>query len=225
MPHSYKPLSYFSDHYQEEFFVRDIYKLPYYQQNILLYEAELLAEDLEIYLDDQRDSEDLDWIKRISGKILITKKFAFYCRLCLKENVENKCAKRNAKKYEKRIKKYEERVDRLEKFVGSCFAAVSGWIYQSRDKNSMRLFFILSQLLRHNFSRKKQIEWFESYFENCKEEEVLKLASEVCLEYKYMNDPYYTHNLLPLISRAMERQVKKLQPEALPCNDPNVPAT
>jgi hypothetical protein len=225
MPHSYKPLSYFSDHYQEEFFVRDIYKLPYYQQNILLYEAEFLIEDLETYLDDQRDSEDLDWIKRISRKILITKKFAFYCRLCLKENVENKCAKRNAKKYEKRIKKYEEHIDKLEKFISSCFAAVSDWIYHSRDKNTMRLFFALGQSLKYNFSRKKQIEWFESYFENCKEEEVLKLASQVCSEYKYMNDPYCSHHLLPLISRAMTRQVKKLQSEALPCNDPDAPAT
>jgi len=225
MPHPYKPLSYFSDHYQEEFFVRDIYKLPYYQQNILLHEAELLVADLEIYLNDQRDSDDLNWIKRISTKILTTKKFAFYCRLCLKENVENRRAERNEKKYEKRIKKCEERIDKLEKFVGSCFAAVSGWLYYSRDKNSMRLFFTLSQLLRYNFSRKKQIEYFESYFENCKEEEVLKIASEVCLEYKYMNDVYYTHHLLPLISRAMTRQVKRLQPEALPCNDPNVPAT
>jgi hypothetical protein len=156
MPHSYKPLSYFSYHYQEEFLVRDIYKLPYYQQNILLYEAELLVEDLEAHLDDQRDSEDLNWIKKISGKILITKKFAFHCRLSLKENVENKRAKRDAKKYEKRIKAYEERDKKLEKFIGSCFAAVSGWLYYSRDKNSMRLFFTLSQLLRCNFSRKNR---------------------------------------------------------------------
>jgi len=223
MPHSYKPLSYFSDHYQEEFFVRDIYKLPYYQQNILLYEAELLIEDLEAYLDDQRDSEDLDWIKRISHKILTTKKFALYCRLYLKENVENKRAKRDAKKHEKRIKKYEERDRKLDKFISSCFDAVSGWIYYTRDGNSMRLFFILGQLLRYNFSRKKQIECFESYFEDCKEEEVLRLASQVCLEYQkgFMNDVYWKHHLSPLIYRAMTR----LQSQTLPCNDPDAPAT
>ena len=221
MPHSYKPLSYFSYHYQEEFFVRDLFKLPYHQQNILLYEAELLIEDLEAYLNDQRDSEDLDWIKRTSHKILTTKKFAFYCRLSLKENVENRRAKRAEKKYQKLFENYQKRNEKLNKFISSCFEAVSGWLYCSKDKNSMRLFFILSQLLRYNFSRKKQIECFESYFENCKEEEVLKIASEVCLEYKYMNDVYYIHHLSPLISRAMTR----LQSEALPCNDPDAPAT
>ncbi len=223
MPHSYKPLSYFSDHYQEEFLLRDIYKLPYYQQNILLYEAELLVEDLEVYLDDQRDSEDLNWIKKISSKILITKKFAFYCRLSLKENVENRRAKRAEKKYQKLFENYEKRNRKLDEFISSCFDAVSGWIYHTRDKNSMRLFFILGQLLRYNFSRKKQIACFESYFENCKEEEVLRLASQVCLEYQkgLMNDVYWKHHLSPLIYRAMTR----LQPQALPCNDPNVPAT
>ena len=88
----------------------------------------------------------------------------------------------------------------------------------------MRLFLDLGQQLK-NVSRNKQIEYFESYFEGCKDEGILRLALEVCSEYKYMNDPYYTHHLLPLISRAMTRQVKRLQSQASPCNDPDVPAT
>ena len=210
------PLSFFSHHYQETFFVRDLHKLPHHKQNILLYEAELLLEDLECYLDQQRDSEDLNWIRRISRKIITTKKFAFYCRTVLKGNVQNKRMKRIAKQHESQIKN-------AESFIISCFTLTEGSL-NSKDKSLMRLFFSLGQQLKV-VGRNKQIKYFESYFEDCKDEKILRLALEVCLEYKYMNDPYYTHHLLPLISRAMKRQVKKLQPEASPCNDPDALAT
>ena len=178
----------------------------------MLYEAELLLEDLECYLDQQRDSEDLNWIRRISRKIITTKKFAFYCRTVLKGNVQNKRMKRIAKQHESQIKN-------AESFIISCFTLTKGSL-NSKDKSLMRLFFSLGQQLKV-VGRNKQIKYFESYFEDCKDEEILRLALEVCSEWRSMNNVYQSNHLLPLIYRA----TTKLQSEALPCNDPNVPAT
>ncbi len=99
-------LSFFSEHLQKTFFASELSKVKVYELNILLYEAELLLEDLEMYLDKERDSDDLDWIKRISYKILATKKFALHCRLVLKGNAQNKRTENLIKEYERQIKAY-----------------------------------------------------------------------------------------------------------------------
>ena len=167
-------LSFYSEHLQKTFFAKELPKIKVYELNILLYEAELLVEDLEIYLDRERDSDDLDWIKRISYKILITKKFALHCRVVLKGNVQDKRTKKLIAQHEKQIKAYELFVDRFsEAFARSL---------DSQNIDLMRLFFRFGQHLAC-VSRGKQIKYFEDHFKQCKDEKILRLALDVSHEF------------------------------------------
>ena len=167
-------LSFFSEHLQKTFFSSELPKIPVYELNILLYEAELLVEDLEIYLDRQRDSEDLDWIRRISHKIRVTKKFALQCRLVLKGNVQDKRTKKIIAQHEKQIKGYALFVDRF----SDAFARS----LDSQNIDLMRLFFRFGQHLAC-VSRGKQIKYFEDHLKQCKDEEILRLALDVSHEF------------------------------------------
>tara|TARA_Y100000361_G_C11119108_1_gene322183 strand:- start:268 stop:873 length:606 start_codon:yes stop_codon:yes gene_type:complete len=165
--------SFFSEQLQKTFFSKELPKIPVYELNILLYEAELLAEDLEIYLDKERDSEDLDWIKRISFKIRVTKKFALSCRTVLKGNVQDKRTRKLIAQYEKQIKAYTLFVD--------AFSETFAKSLNSENVDLMRLFFMFGKCLAYA-SRGKQIKYFEDKFKNIKDEETLKLALEISHE-------------------------------------------
>lgn len=165
--------SFFSEQLQKTFFSSELPKIPVYELNILLYEAELLVEDLEIYLDRERDSEDLDWIRRISHKIRVTKKFALSCRTVLKGNVQDKRTKKIIAQHEKQIKAYALFVDRF----SDAFAKS----LNSENADLMRLFFSFGKHLAC-ISRGKQIKYFEDQFKSLKDEETLKLALEISHE-------------------------------------------
>ena len=162
-------LSFFSEHLQKTFFASELSKVKVYELNILLYEAELLLEDLEMYLDKERDSDDLDWIKRISYKILATKKFALHCRLVLKGNAQNKRTENLIKEYERQIKAYA--------LFTSNFSEAFARSLNPQNVGMMRLFFRFGRYLRC-ISRGKQIKYFEDNFKLL-DEETLRLALEV----------------------------------------------
>ena len=198
--------------------------MPHYKQNVLLNEAECLVEDLEYQLNEHRDSGDYDWIQRISSKILVTKKFALACRFLLQKNVEEK-------RMAKRIENYESLIERLKGFMSSSFVIVSCNL-TSKDKNLMNAFFLLGQQAR-NVSRGKQMELFESYFENCKDKGTLELALKVCLDWHNMFDAMVKDNLLGrqdskhylILAKKLKKLIAELPAQTSPCNDPDVPAT
>lgn len=198
--------------------------MPHYKQNILLNEAECLIEDLEYQLNEHRDSDDDDWIRRISSKILVTKKFALACRFSLQKNVEEK-------RMAKRIENYESLIEKLKGFMSASFVIVSCNL-TSEDKNLMSAFFLLGQQAR-NISRNKQIEYFESYFENCKDKGILELALEVCLDWHNMFDAMVKDSLLGkkdskhylILAKKLKKLIEALPAQTSPCNDPDVPAT
>jgi hypothetical protein len=219
-----RSLNFYSDLHQQRFYVSEIYAMPHYKQNLLLNEAECLVEDLEFQLNEHRDSDDYDWIKRISSKILVTKKFALACRFLLQKNVEDK-------RMARRIENYESLVKRLKSFMSMSFAIVSCKLTPD-DKSLMSAFFLLGQEAK-NVSRNKQIEYFESYFENCKDKGTLELALEVCLDWHNAFDVMVKENLIRrqdskhylILAKKLKKLIAALPDEALPCNDPNVPAT
>ncbi len=198
--------------------------MPHYKQNLLLNEAECLVEDLEYQLNVHRDSNDHDWVQRISNKILVTKKFALACRFSLQKNVDEK-------RIAKRIENYENLVEKLKGFMSTSFAIVSCKLTPD-DKGLMNAFFLLGQEAI-NVSRNKQVEYFESYFENCKDKGTLELALEVCLDWHNVFDVMAKENLIRrknskyylILARKLKKLIAALPAEALPCNDPNVPAT
>tara|TARA_R110002012_G_C11403540_1_gene586077 strand:- start:38 stop:652 length:615 start_codon:yes stop_codon:yes gene_type:complete len=204
--------------------------MPHYKQNLLLNEAECLVEDLEYQLNAHRDSSDHDWVQRISNKILVTKKFALACRFSLQKNVDEK-------RIAKRIENYENLVEKLKGFMSTSFAIVSCNL-TANDKALMNAFFLLGQEAR-NVSRNKQVEYFDLYFENCRDKGILKLALEVCLDWHNMFDIMSEDNLFgkgyrhrkeyhhhyQILAKKLKKLIAALPDEALPCNDPNVPAT
>jgi len=197
--------------------------MPHYRQNLLLNEAECLAEDLEFQLNEHRDSDDYDWIKRISSKILVTKKFALACRFLLQKNVEDK-------RMARRIENYESLIERLKSFMSMSFVIVSCKLTPD-DKSLMNAFFLLGQQAQ-NVSRNKQIEYFESYFESCNDKGTLELALEVCLDWHNAFDAMAKENLIRrkdskhylILAKKLKKLIADLPTESLPCNDPDVPA-
>ena len=198
--------------------------MPHYKQNLLLNEAECLVEDLEFQLNEHRDSDDYDWIKRISSKILVTKKFALACRFLLQKNVEEK-------RMTKRIENYESLIERLRGFMSASFVIVSCNL-TSEDRNLMSAFFLLGEQARY-VSRGKQMEYFESYFENCKDKGTLELAHKVCLDWHNMFDAMVKDKLLGrknskhylILAKKLEKLIAALPAQTSPCNDLDVPAT
>ena len=189
--------SFFSEHLQKTFFSKELPKIPVYELNILLYEAELLVEDLEIYLDRERDSDDLDWIRRISHKIRVTKKFALSCRTVLKGNVQDKRTKKIIAQHEKQIKAYTLFVD--------AFSETFAKSLNSENADLMRLFFSFGKYLA-SVSRAKQIRYFEDKFKNLKDEETLKLALEISHEL-YFDSQHIMTSRQAVILQAL-RQLK-----------------
>jgi len=198
--------------------------MPHYKQNLLLNEAECLIEDLEYQLNEHRDSDDYAWIQRISSKILVTKKFALACRFLLQKNVQEK-------RMARRVENYESLIKRLKSFMSMSFTIVSCKLTPN-DKGLMNAFFLLGQEAI-NVSRNKQVEYFESYFENCKDKGTLELALEVCLDWHNVFDVMAKENLIRrknskyylILAKKLKKLIAALPAEALPCNDPNVPAT
>lgn len=198
--------------------------MPHYKQNLLLNEAECLVEDLEFQLNEHRDSDDDDWIRRISSKILVTKKFALACRFSLQKNVEEK-------RILKRIENYESLIEKLRGFMSASFVIVSCNL-TSKDENLMSAFFLLGQQAG-NVSRGKQMEFFESYFENCKDKGTLELALKVCLDWHNMFDAMVKDSLLGrknsnhylILAKKLKKLIAALPAQTSPCNDPDVPAT
>jgi len=197
--------SFFSEHLQKTFFSKELPKIPVYELNILLYEAELLVEDLEIYLNRERDSEDLDWIRRISHKIRVTKKFALSCRTVLKGNVQDKRTKKIIAQHEKQIKAYALFVDR--------FSDVFAKYLNSENADLMRLFFSFGKYLAC-VSRGKQIKYFEDKFKSLKDEETLKLALEISHEF-YGDSRHLKSSKQTVILQAL-RQLKMPTCDELP---------
>jgi len=198
--------------------------MPHYKQNLLLNEAECLVEDLEYQLNEHRDSDDYDWIQRISSKILVTKKFALACRFSLQKNVEEK-------RMAKRIENYESLIERLKSFTKASLLIASCTL-TSDNKGLMSAFFLLGQEAK-NVSRNKRIEYFELYFEDCKDKGILELALEVCLDWHNMSDVMAKENLLGakrsqyylILAKKLKKLIAELPAQTSPCNDPDAPAT
>tara|TARA_R110002020_G_scaffold5112_1_gene21670 strand:- start:18 stop:722 length:705 start_codon:yes stop_codon:yes gene_type:complete len=219
-----RSLNFYSDLHQQRFYVSEIHEMPHYKQNLLLNEAECLVEDLEFQLNEHRDSDDYDWIQRISSKILVTKKFALACRFLLQKNVEEK-------RMTKRIENYESLIERLKSFMSTSFAIVSCKL-TPHDKGLMNAFFLLGQEAI-NVSRNKQMEYFESYFENCKDKGTLELALEVCLDWHNVFDVMAKENLIRrksskyylTLAKKLKKLIAALPDQTSPCNDPDALAT
>ena len=217
-------LKFYSDLHQQSFYISEVHGMPHYKQNLLLNEAECLVEDLEFQLNEHRDSDDDDWIRRISSKILVTKKFALACRFSLQKNVEEK-------RILKRIENYESLIEKLRGFMSASFVIVSCNL-TSKDENLMSAFFLLGQQAG-NVSRGKQMEFFESYFENCKDKGTLELALKVCLDWHNMFDAMVKDSLLGrknsnhylILAKKLKKLIAALPAQTSPCNDQDVPAT
>ena len=146
-------------------FVRDLKSLPFDQQSILMTESECLLEDMELQLEDRRDSDDHCWIERISAKILCTRKFLLACKYYVGPGINDR-----------RIKETRLQEEKMQDFLDACAS-----LLDINDPQYLKAFLLLRERARVVLSPRRT-RHFDGRLLNSKDKQKIETAIELCEE-------------------------------------------
>ena len=144
-------------------FVRDLKNLPYYEQSILMTESECLLEDMELQLEDGRDSDDHYWIERISAKIICTRKFLLACKYYVGPGIKDKRHIESAKQEKQ-----------MHDFLNACASLLN-----INDPQYLKAFLLLRESARVIISSRRT-RLFDRKLLDSRDKQKIETAIELC---------------------------------------------